>query len=603
MFQLVHRDVDTCTSSWLRLYPPKYAKKNDWKTKILDEKIALEWLVEVGFANRDDRFIREGRAKDAISDLRRSALALTTLESDILLGASDNSLEPFDMNTIEADLKNSLKYARGSTYALPQPELKESGLGIIVSDDLVPPALHQEVRRQLDALAAKEPQDFHPGSFGKVQDLIDPSLYPYIVGTTPPFKKDSMFHARLRTKLSTQDMMSLYASIPSVFRISPDGMDAHIDSYINGLGTREQYPGLFRVIEKMFLLALPHFENTLKQSAKYAKSTAKYSSSDRREFAVEKDDKLTRQMWTQYLEEQSPVWDAQWRAEKEAKEKLQEDIRQEECIKTTFYDLGDEFVASEQYKGKELKVIVKAANYTLRPGQEYKESWHMEGMPHEQIVASVIYYYDDDGSIQDDGLDFRKFRDTVEDFPHVGESDPKFSKEDFYLTFTTDDKYDEEDHYPSDWEMELRKVPRKSREDDDEYEDYYPSDTESYDEEMAPISPTDLPRFIELGTVPTTNIQGSNGTGRMISFPNWLSVCIPPVFHNPSSCSVLPSIRLLELQTQEILLQAERLQVFVFLSSSQTLTALSSSVSSSSMTRHKTSRSITMDLASSSFSP
>lgn len=40
-------------------------------------------------------------------------------------------------------------------------------------------------------------------------------------------------------------------------------MDVHIQSYINGLGTREEYPDLYRVIEKVFLLVLPHFERTL----------------------------------------------------------------------------------------------------------------------------------------------------------------------------------------------------------------------------------------------------------------------------------------------------------------------------------------------------
>lgn len=56
---------------------------------------------------------------------------------------------------------------------------------------------------------------------------------------------------------------SKYAWIPSRFHISDDGMDVHIQSYINGLGTREEYPDLYRVIEKVFLLVLPHFERTL----------------------------------------------------------------------------------------------------------------------------------------------------------------------------------------------------------------------------------------------------------------------------------------------------------------------------------------------------
>jgi hypothetical protein len=46
-----------------------------------------------------------------------------------------------------------------------------------------------------------------------------------------------------------------------------------------------------------------------------------------------------------------------------------------------------------QLYGRRLQVIVKAANYVLQPGQSYEGSWHVEGMRHERIVASGIYYY------------------------------------------------------------------------------------------------------------------------------------------------------------------------------------------------------------------
>ncbi|KAE9395196.1 hypothetical protein BT96DRAFT_159744 [Gymnopus androsaceus JB14] len=156
------------------------------------------------------------------------------------------------------------------------------GLGVYISDDLVPASVHQELVRELDALAAKEPRDYHPGSFGKVQDLIHPSLYPYIAGITPtsspdtklpPTNADGKFKTELHElsgiELEYIDMVSSYAWIPSIFKVSPDGTDVEIDSYINGLGKREEFPSLFRMIEKMFLLALPHFEKTMKQSARY----------------------------------------------------------------------------------------------------------------------------------------------------------------------------------------------------------------------------------------------------------------------------------------------------------------------------------------------
>ncbi|KAE9395189.1 hypothetical protein BT96DRAFT_923015 [Gymnopus androsaceus JB14] len=55
-------------------------------------------------------------------------------------------------------------------------------------------------------------------------------------------------------------------------------------------------------------------------------------------------------------------------------------------------------------------------------------------MPHEQIVASVIYYYDTDSAIEDKGLSFRKFRDSTEDFPAVEDSEYRHEVQFFDLT-------------------------------------------------------------------------------------------------------------------------------------------------------------------------
>lgn len=58
-----------------------------------------------------------------------------TTES-LLLGA---------ITSIDTDFKNALKYARGSKHGLCEAKLKEGGLGVYISDDLVPISVHQEV--------------------------------------------------------------------------------------------------------------------------------------------------------------------------------------------------------------------------------------------------------------------------------------------------------------------------------------------------------------------------------------------------------------------------------------------------------------------------
>ncbi len=68
-----------------------------------------------------------------------------------------------------------------------------------------------------------------------------------------------------------------------------------------------------------------------------------------------------------------------------------------------------------------LQVIVKACNYIIGPDQVYEGSWHVEGMFHEHIIASAIYYYSASSSLIDPGLAFRRARDTEEDFPSAME--------------------------------------------------------------------------------------------------------------------------------------------------------------------------------------
>ncbi|KAF9066685.1 hypothetical protein BDP27DRAFT_992189 [Rhodocollybia butyracea] len=100
----------------------------------------------------------------------------------------------------------------------------------------------------MDALAAREPRDFHPGSFGKIQNLIHPSLYTYIARITQSHRyQASSLRKGQQLQYPTlcsaqhpipttpnahktqypQNMSSKYAWIPSVFRISPDGTNAH----------------------------------------------------------------------------------------------------------------------------------------------------------------------------------------------------------------------------------------------------------------------------------------------------------------------------------------------------------------------------------------
>ncbi|KAJ3927801.1 MAG: hypothetical protein NXY57DRAFT_978187 [Lentinula lateritia] len=348
-------------------------QKKDWERKIWDEKLVLKWSIEAELLPLGSTVLR-GEALEAVRELRRAS-TIRKLDQAFILSNGPHH-EPVKEPVLEvdnSDWKNALKYARGSRHALWEPELREKGLGIFISDDLVPESVHRELERELDALAAKEPKDYHPGSFGKVQDLIHPSLYPYIPGVTPvsspsirlPPTIEGKFYTQL-SSLSDTEMISSYAWIPSVFKVSADGTDVHIDGYINGLGTREEHPGLFRVIEKMFLLALPHFEKTVEKAEEYKPETSPSVQRwiQRRDFAVSHEGELTKEMWAQFLSEHQTEWELQTREAKEAKEKLRREIHEENTRKESFYVLEDSFV------GAACQRLVLVTGITRRHTQE-----------------------------------------------------------------------------------------------------------------------------------------------------------------------------------------------------------------------------------------
>ncbi|KAL0960958.1 hypothetical protein HGRIS_005958 [Hohenbuehelia grisea] len=515
--------------------------KDDWCVKVLDgaQDLPMKWAKEaqlLGVYNEEDGV--DNAVFQAISDLKAEARRILDLDHKIHTTSRSIPVQHIDVHAIEADVENAVKFACNAHYVISSPKLQED-IGVYASDGLVPKSLHKELVRQLDLLAACEPKDFHPGSQGKarttslnlifsnlmqiwqVLDLIHPSLYPFVAGwsevtdeSMAPNPPNNIFKSRL-SAMKNYDFESRYGWLPSVFRMSDDGQDVQIQSYINGLGSRERFPDLYRVIEKLFLVALPHFERTLSFEYEYVPTPSQHRWQQRHEArrsAADALGRIGRREWERILKS-----DMEAKAEEE--EQSRKENEQRIATKAQEIQSASEIMAAEMapsvWKGKELKVIIKAANYVLMPGDQYEGSWHMEGMPHERIVASAIYYYDTDPEIHDEGLGFRRLRDSEDDFP--GHMD--YRHEDFNVHIKPDD---EPEIMPGEEQEESDPDAPSIRD--------YPSDWEEtvYDGKLQPRYTSDLGAFVGLGSVPTTNIEharpefAGNGTGRMISFPNWI---------------------------------------------------------------------------------
>jgi hypothetical protein len=147
-------------------------------------------------------------------------------------------------------------------------------LNVIVKDCLlVPQNVHETLNAYLDRLAAHPNPDFHPGSDGKVLDLIHPSLYCYVQGTSRfgdgsvkeyVENKDPLVFTNPRTGFFNREYeQSRYQWLPSEFQVSEEGK-VDILSYINGLASPEQFPTIYRAVGDLFECFLPHFEQCLK---------------------------------------------------------------------------------------------------------------------------------------------------------------------------------------------------------------------------------------------------------------------------------------------------------------------------------------------------
>ncbi|KAJ7680683.1 hypothetical protein DFH06DRAFT_1315428 [Mycena polygramma] len=491
-------------------------EKKDWCHKILDptRDLGLKWAAEAeaaSLAESDKQnvfvpgtympgpsfsVVKTPDFTAVLPELQNEARRIVFADYEIRMDDVREPISDADIESFDFDVFSSLRYAAGSTYGVRAPASLSEEVGVFISDDIVPTSLHGELVSQLDALAAKEPPDLHPGSDGKVQDLIHPSLYPFVLGESPladPTKSLDLPSSSFETEFVMGgvpfDLSSRYAWIPSVFNVSDDGKDVHIQSYINGLGPREHYPRLYRLIEKIFLLSLPHFKRTLEFQYTYKESPSVVRWRERMQLRGWGDDKLpmTRSRWEKILEDQVAQKAA---SELEAQAPPIKDTEVDVTDRTLF--ASDDTLDAFSFHGRQLKVIVKG-------------TWHLEGMPHERIVASTIYYYDTDPAIVDEGLKFRRGREEETDFPSTAE----FRHESFSVSFR-----------PEGEDGEVENNAENEEEDDAEEHDSvsdYPSDREGNWDNI------DLPRYIDLGSVPTTNFTTSkSGTGRMLSFPNWI---------------------------------------------------------------------------------
>ncbi|CAM6129025.1 unnamed protein product [Calypogeia fissa] len=315
-----------------------------WQDKLGDETIVNKYKREAIQQGLPTEVVEE-----TIKHLQLEASHSLTPNESTSASTSGQNLPEIPTKTrkvvTEAEMQDLVDSVAASQAKVPSKliePLEETGCGVWLVDNIVPKMLRDIIEANLDALADLPEKDFHPNSNNQVQDLIHPSLFPYIDGVSPLiFDKSTLPPRSTQFRYWTRPYDdSKYQWLPSQFYVDESG-SVEIRSYINNL-ERNPNEELYKAIELIFAIFLPMFEKLL-----------------------------------------SP---------------------------------------RQNLRNRELQVIVKAANYIIQPkGTVYEGTWHVEGMSHEQIIASGIYYYFTSPWLEDHGLEFRRERDEDNDFPQIME--------------------------------------------------------------------------------------------------------------------------------------------------------------------------------------
>lgn len=367
--------------------------KPGWEEKVFDDAIAEKWKTEAMTAPGRD--VTQKMANWVIEELRWKAKSFK----------ETGAVSVYNGDVVKSDVAIS---------------------------ESIKKALQEQARKLEDIPAIYK--DYHPGSNGKVLDLVHPSLFPLIYGTSRVLK-DSLIgldnciqscgkgdivpvRDEEETKLDRKDSSSYgyreqtppygkdFQWLPCEVDIT--GGNAKITSYINNLHPQKNKE-LYTIIESVITQTIPLWNMTL-TPLKEGYSTSwriKYEL----EYEVDPED-IAEELKPQQEEgeDEDDYWERreEWENNmRQAKQPEPEEFKPKELPQTV--DLVND------YAHRGLQVIVKLANIELTPEKpEYEGgTWHVEGQLNEHICATALYYYDNE-NIMPSQLAFRQQSDTDE---------------------------------------------------------------------------------------------------------------------------------------------------------------------------------------------
>ncbi|PYH88705.1 hypothetical protein BO71DRAFT_364855 [Aspergillus ellipticus CBS 707.79] len=353
--------------------------KPGWERKVFDEEITAEWRHEVAQSGQD----------------------VTPKMMDYIIK--------------EMQWKAGVLREKGLVYAFD--------VGVVRSDTAVSPQLQQRLREAvvpLERIPASQ-KDYHPGSGGKVVDLVHPSLFPVVYGRTRILPEGRLTTTDCMESIGQGEVIPIppaeetkqhwrrnaedwnaysrrFQWLPCDVELPGEG-GCRIVSYINNLHPAKYQP-LYHTVEQVITAAIPLWDSCLTEQRGFLNERIPYPK-------------------VEFLPHPDPEPKPRDEDDADSDEYCERhwDWLQSQPIKQP--EPGGFSPPTESWRGPVdlrkdfrehgLQVIVKLANIELTAENPDYEggSWHIEGQLNERICATALYYYDSQ-NITESRLAFRQ---------------------------------------------------------------------------------------------------------------------------------------------------------------------------------------------------
>ncbi|KAH6839436.1 hypothetical protein B0I37DRAFT_400043 [Chaetomium sp. MPI-CAGE-AT-0009] len=418
--------------------------KANWEKKVFDDTIVAKWRHEA--LTQDETAMYEG-----IVD-----------EKDVAMPERTRIINEATFNYCIAELKCKAAHFEETGLVLTlnssQGRAEYPCFNTAVkADSLVDNELQQGLKAAFEKLRveqAAEP-DWHPKSDDMVQDLVHPSMYPFVYGESKFIAEEAVGvvdavqrwsgkgetvqpllegHEEGASSIDRDYWSEHYQWLPANLAFQDDG-SVRFTSYINNLHP-QKHTETYRLVERLIDTAIPAWEHVLSGRAITPWSNAPERLQPPPEVDEDNEDdvweELNHILIAEYEAENGPIEyhadelpcdDDEWEDDEERgltgaelkEEAIQllkwrkiRDPRLMEPLEFKPYTYKVEQTLRDRFKDTGLQVIVKMASIELTPEKPDfpMGSWHIEGQMNEHIVATALYYLDSE-NVTPSELSFR----------------------------------------------------------------------------------------------------------------------------------------------------------------------------------------------------